>query len=143
LILVEADGARGLPLKAPGPDEPVYPSKTSVVVLVAGLGGLDRKLNEETVFRPGVFAKLSGLALGAKITAEAVARVAFHEEGPLRNAPAAARIAVFLNQADLVPPGKAGEAAMAFLAQGGKRIDRVVWGNLIRPGEGYEAMLAE
>ncbi len=35
-ILVEADGARGKPLKAPAPHEPVLPSRADCVVAVVG-----------------------------------------------------------------------------------------------------------
>ena len=39
-VLVEADGAKGLPLKAPAEHEPVIPAEAKLVVAVAGLDGL-------------------------------------------------------------------------------------------------------
>lgn len=42
LILVEADGSRGLPVKYPGPQEPVIPGNVDRIVCVLGLSGLGR-----------------------------------------------------------------------------------------------------
>lgn len=42
LILVEADGSRGMPVKYPGPREPVIPGDVDRIVCVVGLSGLDR-----------------------------------------------------------------------------------------------------
>ena len=39
-IIVEADGAARLPLKAPGENEPVIPLKTSLVVVVVGIDSI-------------------------------------------------------------------------------------------------------
>ena len=49
-VLVEGDGSRGMPLKWHGDYEPVLPPNTDVLVLVAGLSGLDRRA-EEVVHR--------------------------------------------------------------------------------------------
>lgn len=49
-VLVEADGSRSMPLKWHGDHEPVLPPNTDVLVLVAGLSGLDR-CAEEVVHR--------------------------------------------------------------------------------------------
>ncbi len=45
-ILVEADGSKRLPIKVPGRNEPVLPSDTDLVVIVAGLSCLSRPLTE-------------------------------------------------------------------------------------------------
>ena len=42
LILVEADGSRGLPVKYPGPREPVIPDNVNMILCVCGLSGLGR-----------------------------------------------------------------------------------------------------
>ncbi|MFB3853177.1 MAG: selenium cofactor biosynthesis protein YqeC [Vicinamibacterales bacterium] len=99
-LLLEADGARGLPLKAPGAHEPAIPSLASVVLVVAGLGGIGRRLDPAFVHRAEEFARLSGTALGSQITAEAVARVLAHPEGGLKRVPVSASRVALLNQAD-------------------------------------------
>ncbi len=99
-LLVEADGARQRPLKAPAAHEPVVPDFAEVVVVVAGLSGLGRPLTDETVHRPALFARLSHLQQSEAITAEAALRVLIHPEGGLKGLPAGARRIVLLNQAE-------------------------------------------
>ena len=54
-LLVEADGARRLPLKAPAAHEPVIPAWASSVIVVAGLSGLGKPLSTDWVHRPERF----------------------------------------------------------------------------------------
>ena len=99
-IIVEADGAAGRPLKAPAAHEPVIPSGSGWVVGMAGLQAVGNPLNDQWVFRPEVFARITGLAPGAAITAEAVAACLAHRSGVLKGAPADCRCLAFLNRAD-------------------------------------------
>jgi molybdenum cofactor cytidylyltransferase len=50
-LLIEADGARQKPFKAPAEHEPAIPPFVDVVVVVAGLGVLGKAIDEENVFR--------------------------------------------------------------------------------------------
>lgn len=99
-LLIEADGARLRPLKAPAAHEPAIPEFACEVAVLAGLGGVDRPLDASTVHRPERFAALSGLQPGERITTEAVAQVLADPEGGLRNIPDGARRLVVLNQAN-------------------------------------------
>ncbi|GAB4489986.1 MAG: molybdenum cofactor cytidylyltransferase [Anaerolineales bacterium] len=101
-LLIEADGSRGKPLKAPAEHEPVIPPFVDLVVICAGLGGLNRPLDAETVQRPEIFGALSGLGAGETIRAEHLARVLTHPLGGLKNIPAGARSVILLNQADVL-----------------------------------------
>jgi probable selenium-dependent hydroxylase accessory protein YqeC len=101
-ILVEADGSRRRPLKAPGPREPVFPASTDVVVMVAGLSGLGLPLGDDAVFRADNWVALTGCQRSERVTADALARVISHPNGLARGAPAQARHVLFLNQADAV-----------------------------------------
>lgn len=101
-LLIEADGARQRPLKAPAEHEPVIPDFCAAVLVVAGMGGLEGRpsLDSKRVHRPEHFARLSGLALGAPLTPEAVIRVLAHPYGALKGIPPQARRLLLLNQAD-------------------------------------------
>lgn len=99
-LLIEADGSRRKPLKAPAMYEPVIPSWVDDVVVVAGLSGLQQPLTAEWVHRPEIFAELSGLPMGQAVTSNALGRVLAHPAGGLRGIPERARRAVLLNQAD-------------------------------------------
>jgi len=99
-LLIEADGARQKPLKAPAAHEPAIPDFVDSVVVLAGLSGLGKLLTDETVHRPETFAKLSRLKISEAITSDALLRVLIHPNGGLKNIPAQARKIVLLNQAD-------------------------------------------
>lgn len=99
-LLIEADGSRQKPLKAPAEHEPAIPKFIEQVVVTAGLSGLGKPLEDDFVHRSEIFAHLSGLKPGDVITPEALIRVLTHPEGGLKNIPERARRAVLLNQAD-------------------------------------------
>ncbi len=99
-ILVEGDGAARKPLKAPAVYEPVIPSRTCLVLGVIGLNCLGRKLNEANVHRAELFSHLSRCPMGGSIDTESLAVLICHGEGLLKNRPAGAKGAVFLNQAE-------------------------------------------
>jgi len=99
-LLIEADGSRQKPLKAPNKHEPPIPDFVKTVILVAGLNGLDKPLDETYIHRPEIFGRLSGLKPGDPVTASALLRVLTHPEGGLKNIPENARRVVLLNQAD-------------------------------------------
>ncbi len=99
-LLIEADGAHGLPLKAPDEQEPVIPGFVQAVVVVAGLQGLGKPLTDSYIHRAVRFAEISGVHLGESVTGDALTRVLLSERGGLKNIPPNARRIVLLNQAD-------------------------------------------
>ena len=99
-LLIECDGSRGLPLKAPAEHEPPIPDFVDTVIVVAGLSGLGQPLDESHVHRPHLFSALSGLAPREPVTPAGVVRALLHPEGGLKNIPANARHICLLNQAD-------------------------------------------
>jgi len=80
-LLIESDGSRCKPLKAPGAHEPAVPAWVDTVVVVAGMSGLGKPLGTEWVHRPQIFALLCGLNEGALVTPAALARVLTHPAG--------------------------------------------------------------
>lgn len=107
-LLIEADGSRQRPLKAPAEHEPAIPDFADTAVVVAGLSGLGKPLTPEWVHRPERFAALAGLEAGQAISGEALARALLHPQGGLKNIPPGARRVALLNQADT--PGLQAEA---------------------------------
>ena len=98
-LLIEADGSRLRPLKAPAAHEPALPSWVRQVGVIAGLSGLGKPLESSFIHRPERFAALSGLSAGETVTPAALARVLLHPEGGRKNIPVEARKAVLLNGA--------------------------------------------
>jgi molybdenum cofactor cytidylyltransferase len=99
-LLIEADGSKQKPLKAPAEHEPAIPEFVDQVVYVVGLSGLGKPLTKEHVHRPEIFSHLSGLNLGETITAASLIRVLTHSAGGLKNIPPRALRCLLLNQAD-------------------------------------------
>ncbi|MBW8011874.1 MAG: putative selenium-dependent hydroxylase accessory protein YqeC [Chloroflexi bacterium] len=97
-LLIEADGSRQRPLKAPAEHEPAIPDFVTTVVVVAGLSGLGMPLGDEHVHRPKRFAQLAGLSLGEKITSQVLVKVLSHKQGGLKNIPAQTRKLLLMNQ---------------------------------------------
>lgn len=73
-VLVEADGSRGLPLKAHAAWEPALPDCRSAVLLVAGASGFDRPINS-VVHRPELFAARCGAFPEENASPERIAAV--------------------------------------------------------------------
>jgi molybdenum cofactor cytidylyltransferase len=99
-MLIEADGSRQKPLKAPASHEPPIPEFTDAVVVVAGLSALGNPLGDEYVHRAKIFSQLSGLEFAQTITPDAVIRMLMNPLGGLKNIPPNARRVALLNQAD-------------------------------------------
>jgi molybdenum cofactor cytidylyltransferase len=100
VIINEADGSRGRPLKAPAAHEPIIPGCTTLVIPIAGLDALARPLGDDTVHRAELISRLTGIAAGQPVTADAAAAVLCHPEGGLKNVPAQARVVPLLNKVD-------------------------------------------
>lgn len=99
-LLIEADGARCLPFKAPRDHEPPIPAFCDLVVVIAGLSAIGKPLDVEHVYNPDGVAELSDLMPGDLVTAETIARVLSSQSGGLKNIPPQARRVALLNQAD-------------------------------------------
>ncbi len=101
-LLIEADGSRTRPLKAPAEHEPAIPGFTQSVVVVAGLNGLGKRISDRWIHRPAIFARLSGQKVGDQVSEEVIVNILRNKNGGLKNIPINARRIVLLNQADTV-----------------------------------------
>ena len=99
-VIIEADGSRRLPLKAPAPHEPVIPTSATIVISLVGLDVLGQPLDAEHVHRPQLVAELTGAALGDPVTPAIIAAVLAHPQGGAKDVPPAARLIPFLNKAE-------------------------------------------
>ncbi len=100
-MVLEADGARQMPLKAAGDNEPVVCRRTDLFIAVVGLESIGKALLDENVFRADLVAERSGTALGEVVTPHTVASLMCHREGLLKGCPEGARSCVFFNKSDL------------------------------------------
>jgi molybdenum cofactor cytidylyltransferase len=95
--VVEADGARGLPFKAPDEHEPVVPACSTLVVTVVGIDAVGRPLAPDQVHRPERIARIHP---GPVVTPAMIAAVAAHPEGGCKNLPPGARVVLLINKVD-------------------------------------------
>ncbi len=140
LTLVNADGARMRPFKAPAPHEPVIPERTTLVVAVAGLDALGRPLDERWVHRPEVVSSIADLAPGAPVDETAMVRVLSSEQGGRKGLPPGARYAVVLTKAETPGRAAAGHRIATVLVAAG--VPRVVVVSLNRPQRVIEVITA-
>jgi len=99
-LLIEADGSRLRPIKAPAAHEPIIPQSVDTVLVTAGLSGLGKPLSPEWVQRPELVARITGLLPGDSITQEAFEALLNSPAGGLKDIPESARRIALLNQAD-------------------------------------------
>ena len=113
-LLIEADGSKGLPMKAPAGHEPVLYERTDYVAAVYGLSALGKPL-KEVCHRPERAAALLGRKPEDTVTGEDAAAILAHPEGQKKNV-GERTYCVVLNQADDAERRKQAETIAAGLA---------------------------
>ncbi len=96
VTLIEADGARQRPLKAPADHEPVIPAFTTIVVPMAGLDALGQSVSAPAVHRPEL---LLAISRESTVGPGVVADVLASPEGGMKGIPKGARVRPLLNKA--------------------------------------------
>lgn len=136
-VLVEADGSRMRPVKAPAAHEPVIPGATGLLVVVAGIDALSGPICE-VAHRPERVGAITGLAPEQALTPDALARLLTSPEGGLKDAPPAARVAVLINKVESPAQSDAARSvARGILRE--PRVERVAIGALQgRPAPDWE-----
>jgi probable selenium-dependent hydroxylase accessory protein YqeC len=98
LVLMEADGSRGLPCKGWTETDPVIPVFATHTLGVVSINAIGLPASEENVFRLDEFLALTGLRRGARITGEALAAMVGAPDGMFRRS--AGMRALIINQAE-------------------------------------------
>ena len=99
-ILVEADGARGRPIKAPAEYEPVMPLDTDIVAGVIGMDCIGTTINEQNVHRPEIFTKITGSSTGDIIDTHIINKLLKSTAGIFKNTSPKSRKIVIFNKSD-------------------------------------------
>lgn len=123
-LLVKADGARRREFKAPGPNEPVIPSRATKVAPVASARAIGEPLAEETVHRPERVAAISETALGETVTAATVGKVLASEGGGLKGVPPGATVTPLVNKCDADAAAEQGREALRVAFERSDRLKR-------------------
>ncbi|MDD3656983.1 MAG: selenium cofactor biosynthesis protein YqeC [Atribacterota bacterium] len=132
-FIVEADGARGRPIKAPTYYEPVVPKMTTDLVGVIGIEAVGLRLGEENVFRSSIFSSLTGLKWGKKINTEVIVALINHPAGLFKNSPKFARRYLFLNKVNNREKDSiATEVAFQVMMNNQARINAIIIGDTLQ-----------
>ena len=108
-ILVEADGSRQKPIKAPASYEPVIPESATLTIGVIGLDALGKPISEEHVHRLELFCRVVNRRPGDLLDAAAVVELIVSSRGLFQGVPAGCPAYVLLNKADDEPRRAYGE----------------------------------
>lgn len=98
VILVEADGSKGKPLKAPSAYEPVIPCRATHVIGIIGMDAYGCAADEVHIHRLEAFLKLTEAEAGQPIDNGMLLRLIGSTEGLFKNTPPGAQRLLLLNK---------------------------------------------
>lgn len=122
-ILVEADGARSMSIKAPADHEPVIPKLTTTVIVVIGADALGRPLGEASHRLDRIHA-LTGLGSHDVVTPGNAASILLHPQGGLKSIPDTARAVIAITK--VTPDTEAASDELVSILVRHSRIDRAI-----------------
>ncbi len=130
-ILVEADGAARRPMKAPSSHEPVITKSTRWLIAVVGVDSVGKHLDERWIFRPEIYADITGLSLGEYVNASSIAAAVMHERGIMKGCPPEAMRFAFINKADIQLGLEAGREIVGYLKKTKGNLTRAAIGTAL------------
>ncbi|TCS41280.1 selenium cofactor biosynthesis protein YqeC [Reinekea marinisedimentorum] len=101
-ILVEADGAKGLPLKAPARHEPCIPKCTHLVIGVTSAELFLAPADATRIHRWPLFSELTGCEEGSIINEQVIGQLLTSNEGLFKNTPEGSQKVWLINKLDQV-----------------------------------------
>lgn len=104
VVLMEADGSRGLPLKYHNPWDPVVPDFTTDVIALAGISALGKSLDDDTMFNFPSYTAAT-LDAGRTVTERTLLTLLELDEGIRKGFDGRHGIVLF-NQCDILAPGR-------------------------------------
>ena len=114
-VLLEADGAKHHPCKAPAAHEPVIRSESDIVLAVAGLSAMKKPLRD-VCFRLEAACTLLNVSPGTPLTPDLLAKLLASDVGG-RKSIGTRKFYAVLNQADDEARRAAGEKTLAILRE--------------------------
>lgn len=98
VILIEADGSKGKPLKAPAAYEPVVPQGCTHVVGLIGMDAFGEPVDVSWVHRLEAFLSLTGAVQGQPVDGLLLKKLIGSPRGLFKNTPAGAKRILLLNK---------------------------------------------
>jgi molybdenum cofactor cytidylyltransferase len=122
-IIVEADGARSLSIKAPADHEPVIPSLSTTVIVVVGADALGSRLRD-VAHRMDRISTLTGLLGKDVLTPEAAASILLHPNGGLKSIPESSTMSMVI--AKVSDENRVAADTLAAILERHPRVDQCV-----------------
>lgn len=129
-MLVEADHAANLPLKAPRKGEPAIPPGTSLVVPVASFSAVGQPLDDLHVYNARAMIDRCGFPEWAPIKPSWIAQIVRDSELGLTGVPPNARAVAFFNQTPMTPYNRVRARIAARIALRHSTLQAVVLGEV-------------
>lgn len=101
VFIIEADGAKCLPIKAPDRHEPCIPISSDMVIGVTGAEIINTRAIPEKIHRWHLFSALTQCSAGELIDRRILGNLIVHPQGLFKNAPEKARKIWLINKIDL------------------------------------------
>jgi molybdenum cofactor cytidylyltransferase len=120
-IIVEADGARSLSVKAPADHEPVVPALSTMVIVVMGADALVSPL-KSVAHRVDRISALTGLTGRDVLTPQDGASILLHPNGGLKDIPESARVVMAITK--VAPENTAAAEELAEILRRYPRVHR-------------------
>lgn len=99
VVLIEADGARHLPFKAPADHEPVVLPDTDWIIGVAGMDALNHPI-QERCHRPEQICSILNISPGTKLTSCMMAEIILSQDGYQKCVTKQRKFSLILNKCD-------------------------------------------
>jgi probable selenium-dependent hydroxylase accessory protein YqeC len=125
-ILVEADGSKRKPIKAPAEHEPVIPINNYKTIGVIGLDALGTEIKEENVHRPEIFCSITGSKINDIINEEKILKLVLDKEGLFKGSAKYSKRYVLLNKMDDEKTKKIAFKIINLLKQSNFRLDGII-----------------
>lgn len=122
-IIVEADGARSLSVKAPAGHEPAIPQLATTVIVVIGADALVHPLGV-VAHRLEQITTLTGLTDDDVLTPDAAATIQLHRNGGLKSIPDKAKAVMVITK--VTSQNQTAAEALAALLEQHPRVDRCI-----------------
>ena len=122
-VLVEADGARTMSIKAPDDHEPAIPRTATTVIVVMGADALGQPVGT-VAHRVDRITALTGLTENELITPESAASILLDPEGGLKSIPDAARVVMAVTK--VTPRNRSSVAELAVMLKDHPGVERCV-----------------
>ncbi|SHJ55387.1 selenium cofactor biosynthesis protein YqeC [Paramaledivibacter caminithermalis] len=130
-ILIEGDGGKCRPIKAPGNHEPVIPFITSITVGVVGLDSIGRFIEDRYVHRPKIFEEITGSLPYEIVTEEKIVKLITSDIGLFKNTPKNSKKYLLLNKAEDEERKKSAYIIRDLIRKKGFKIDGIIISSLL------------